>query len=296
MIVLPASAWGAAVDAHRACVDGLIGPYLHARRRGEAHPVIDFLFTYYPYRPSLLTRWHPGFGTVLADPAAGAHPYDGLRGYERTDAGVTASRAYLAKRATTIAYTATLLAATASRPARLGCFGLHEWAMVYRDADTRRHRAPLRLGAAGTDGVVESMSLQCTHFDAYRFFTEPAVGRNARTLTRDSQLASEQPGCLHASMDLYRLTAKLMPLAGSDLLVAAFELAYAAREIDMRASPYDLRDYGYAPIKIETAAGRGDYVRAQSAIAARGADLRAQLLAHTETLRAAVSPPEVTDQ
>ena len=30
--------------------------------RGERHPVDDFLFEYYPNRPSLLRRWHPGLG------------------------------------------------------------------------------------------------------------------------------------------------------------------------------------------------------------------------------------------
>ena len=39
--------------------------------------------------------------------------------------------------------------ATHARPAQLGCFGLHEWAMVYRQSpDEVRHAAwPLRLGA-----------------------------------------------------------------------------------------------------------------------------------------------------
>ena len=38
----------------------------------------------------------------------------------------------LAGRRETVAFVADLLAATAARPARLNCFGLHEWAMVYR--------------------------------------------------------------------------------------------------------------------------------------------------------------------
>ncbi|NMO00318.1 3-methyladenine DNA glycosylase [Gordonia sp. TBRC 11910] len=291
---LPADTWRAAAREHRARVDALIGDYLHARQSGATHPVIDFLFTYYPYRPASLQRWHPGFGVVLGDGDAGADSHAAPRGYERVAGGVTASRAYLHKRASTIAYTSELLSATASRTPRLGCFGLHEWAMVYREGDARRHSAPLRLGAVGTDAVVESMSLQCTHYDAFRFFTEPAVGRNALELTRESQIDREQPGCLHASMDLYRLTAKLMPLVDSNLLLRSFELAYAAREIDMRASPYDLREYGYAPIPIETAAGRADYVRAQSAVAERAAVVRQALLDRVTGLAQALTDPEVT--
>ena len=53
------------------------------------------------------------------------------------------------------------------------------------------------------------------------------------------------------------------------------ELAADARELDMRASPYDLRDYGFEPIAIETPAGRAEYVRAQQDIAERAAPLRA---------------------
>ncbi|MFW0790802.1 3-methyladenine DNA glycosylase [Gordonia sp. CPCC 205333] len=363
--LMSADSWRDAALRHRARVDELIGDYLAARRRGATHPVIDFLFTYYPYRPVLLQRWHPGFGVVLAEGPERSHPYAEQRGYERVDGGVTVSRAYLRKRSTTIAYTGELLSATASRPARLGCFGLHEWAMVYGAGSAAsgpnvtgagsaasgpnvtgagsaasgpnvtgagsaasgpnvtgagsaasgpnvtgagsaasgpnvtgggsvaapRHSVPLRLGAVGTDEVVESMSLQCTHYDAFRFFTEPAVGRNAAELTRASQVDREQPGCLHASMDLYRLAAKLMPLLDSDLLLRTFELAYAAREIDMRASPYDLRAYGYRPIAIETAAGRAEYVRAQTVVAEQGSRLRTELLHHISQLRSAMSHP-----
>ncbi|NIP97292.1 MAG: 3-methyladenine DNA glycosylase, partial [Akkermansiaceae bacterium] len=52
-----------------------------------------------------------------------------------------------------------------------------------------------------------------------------------------SREANEQPGCIHANMDLYKWTAKALPWAGSDLLWDCFELALRAREVDMRASP-----------------------------------------------------------
>ena len=200
--------------------------------------------------------------------------------------GATVDPAYLRRRRDTLSWTVDLLAATASRPARLGCFGLHEWAMVYR-SDRPRHAVPLRLGRAGTDAVVESMSLRCTHYDAYRFFTAAAVPRNAEPLSRERQIQTEQPGCLHATMDLYRASVKLMPLLCSDLLADTFELSYAARALDMRASPYDLSGYGYAPVEIETPAGRAQYVREQQVIATRGQVLRATLLERCRDLLAA---------
>ena len=54
----------------------------------------------------------------------------------------------------------------------------------------------------------------------------------------------------------------------------------------MRASPYDLADLGYPPVRIETAEGRAEYVAGQRGFAARGAVLRARLLAVCEELLA----------
>ncbi|MGW2661297.1 3-methyladenine DNA glycosylase [Nocardia tengchongensis] len=277
--VLPGPVWRDRAAAHRDRVDALLGPYLQRRAAGTKHPVIDFLFTYYGNKPSQLKRWHPGFGVALTD----ADDYTGSRGYHQISLdsatpGWTADPAFLEKRRDTIEFVASLLSATASRPAQLSCFGLHEWAMVYRTDDVRHQQVPLRLGSAGTDDVVESMQLRCTHFDAFRFFTPEAVPLNIEPLTRDSQISREQPGCLHANMDIYKWGFKLTPLIPSDLLFEAFELACAARELDMKASPYDLLTYGYTPIRIETPSGRAEYVRAQADIAARSELLRARLL------------------
>jgi hypothetical protein len=190
--------------------------------------------------------------------------------------------AFLADRGLLVKAVGNLLRATAARPASFGCFGLHEWAMVYRDA-TPRHDVPLRLGAAQTDAVVEASDLRCTHFDAYRFFTPDAVPRNRLPLSRDQQVSREQPGCLHAGMDLYKWTVKLGPLVPGDLLLDAFELARDIRTVDMRASPYDLHDWGYEPIAIESPEGKAEYVRRQRGFADRAGEVRFRLLG---TLRA----------
>ena len=58
-----------------------------------------------------------------------------------------------------------------------------------------------------------------------------------------------------------------------------FEHARAVRTLDMRASPYDLRDWGFDPVAVETAAGKAEYVRQQREFAATGARLRERLLA-----------------
>ncbi len=272
-VVLPQSDWHPRRDAHVARVQALVGAHRQRRAAHRAHPVVDFLFTYYSYKPTQLLRWHPGYGVTLT----GADEYAGWRGYHRTVDGVTADPAFLERRRDTVEFTLHLLTATAARPPHLSCFGLHEWAMVYRSDEVRHSTVPLRLGPAGTDAVVESMPLRCTHFDAFRFFTPEAVPRNAAPLTRADQIRTEQPGCLHVSMDLYKWCYKLAPLIDSEFTVDCFELAMAARELDMRASPYDLSGYGYDAVPIETPGGRAEYVRGQLALAERAGGLREAL-------------------
>ncbi|MCV7343471.1 3-methyladenine DNA glycosylase [Mycolicibacterium rhodesiae] len=274
--------WTARAASYRRRIDSFTAPHLERARRGEAHPVWDFLFTYYSLRPRQLRVWHPGYGTSLA--GAAASEYLDRAGYQATPDGVTVGAGFLHSRLSTVGFVADLLRSTAARPPQFGCFGLHEWAMVYR-ADTVRHgTVPLRLGGAGTDAVVESIPLRCTHFDAYRFFTAAAAPRNRGVPTRAAQRDWEQPGCLHANMDLYKWCFKLGPLVNSELLVDCLELAADARELDMRASPYDLSGFGFEPITVEEPAGRAEYVRCQGVIAERAAPLRAELLAWCERL------------
>ncbi len=129
--------------------------------------------------------------------------------------------------------------------------------------------------------MVEASQLKCTHFDAYRFFTDAAAPRNAHTPTRDSQPQLEQPGCLHATMDLYKWATKLGPLIPGELWLDCFELACDVRRLDMEASPYDLREWGFEPVRIETPAGRAEYVARQKGLMERGQGLRKRLLAYT---------------
>ncbi|KAA9135791.1 3-methyladenine DNA glycosylase [Microbacterium caowuchunii] len=274
--VLPRDVWSARESAHAARADALTAGRRERAATGRTHPVDDFLFTYYSYKPGLLRRWHPGAGTALAD--AATTPRAGWRWY--TDAGAGAIRAdveaFRDEKAPLLRAIGAILRGSLDRPASYGCFGMHEWAMVYRDGSTR-HAVPLRLGARGTDEVVESHDLRCTHFDAFRFFTPEAVPRNRESLDRASQAAREQPGCLHAGMDLYKWAVKLGPLVPGDLLLDAFELARDIRELDMRASPYDLTDWGYSAVPVETAAGKAEYVAAQRRFTERAQPIRRAL-------------------
>lgn len=281
-LVLAEDEWTRRAAAHRARVEAFTAPHSRRAERGEAHPVWDFLFTYYSLRPRQLRIWHPGYGTALAGRSSAQ--YLTRAGYTTTTEGVTVGADFLASRLPTVSFVADLLQATTGRAPQFGCFGMHEWAMVYRSDAVRHGRVPLRLGVAGTDAVVESTPLRCTHFDAFRFFTGAAAPLNRGTPTRADQHAWEQPGCLHANMDLYKWSYKLGPLVDSRLLVDCLALAADARELDMRASPYDLTGLGFEPITVEEPAGRAEYVRCQGVISDRAAPLRAALLQCCERL------------
>jgi hypothetical protein len=239
-------------EAHRARLAPYVEPHLARRRTQREHPIHDFMFTYYLYRPAQLMRWQPP-GSL--DPA----------------------KRPLAER------TLALLRATSGREANFACFGLHEWAMVYRDPETR-HPRPLRLGNDETDRAVESHRLGCSHWDAVRFFTAPARPLNTMRPSREAQADFEQPGCLHANMDLYMHAYRLAAGIGSDLIADAFELAWDVRVMDMRAAPYDLDgvtiDPGgieWTPIKVETAEGKREYAELQRQFTERAAPIRQRL-------------------
>src|SRR5690606_27215840 len=114
--------------------------------------------------------------------------------------------------------------------------------------------------------------------DAFRFFTPDAVPLNRLQPTRATQVAMEQPGCLHANMDCLKWALKLGPAVPGDLLLDCFELAGDIRLLDMQASPYDVSSLGERGVAIETVDGKAEYVRRQRELAERTATLRARLI------------------
>ncbi|MGY4543099.1 hypothetical protein ACVWY0_003025 [Arthrobacter sp. UYNi723] len=297
--LLTADAWRAREEAHAQRVRRYSDPYLARRSAGRKHPVEDFLFTYYTQKPGQLLRWHPGAGVVLTAEAASARM--GWKHNKTLDDGELASlglppgttavtfdrTGFLADRHEAVAFADIILRGTAARPAQFGCFGLHEWAMVYRQDkfDLRHEYLQLRLGSAGTDKVVEDNRIRCSHFDAFRFYTPDAIALNELAPSRENQRHMEQPGCLHANMDLYKWAYKLLPALPSELVMDCFELSWRIRAMDMQASPYDLAEWGYPPIRIETAEGKAAYVEHQRAFAGEAAALRGRLAQALAPLR-----------
>src|ERR1700712_3339641 len=158
MLRLSDHQWRPLQAAHEARVDALTAEHLSRRSRGERHPVLDFLFDYYGQRASRLRRWHPGAGVVLEGAADDARARWTHMLVDAESGDVTLDlEGFVAARARAVGFVRALLTRTLERPMQTGCFGLHEWAMVYRAPAERRHeRWPLRLGGVGTDAVVES--------------------------------------------------------------------------------------------------------------------------------------------
>jgi hypothetical protein len=293
--VLPEPVWRERQQAHEARVRMWTDPHQLRAARGEKHPVHDFLFHYYAFRPAWLRRWHPGPDVVLA--GAGAREFLRWPEYRELPAGrdgspqpsafgqanicVALDLATLpAHRREFVLWLRDLLSTMQSRPPFFACHGLHEWAMVYRQTpdEVRHNQYPLRFPPAELARIVETSAICCTHFDAFRFFTTPARPLNKLQPTRETVPLNEQRGCLHANMDLYKWAFKLAPFTPSELIADCFALAWDIRAVDMRASPYDVSALGFTPIPVETPEGRADYERHQRAFTARGEPLRGQLL------------------
>lgn len=267
-------------QAHRARAERWTLPRKQRKVTGEREPVLDFLFEYYPYSPAKLEQWFPGFGW---DIAVNEDFHVEHSAFTRTGDTFTIDPDYINKHLRRIEFVIELLTGIQTRDPSFNCFGLHEWAMVYQSpVNVIRHPDPLRLSPQQIADTVEQAGLRCTHIDAFRFFTPEAAPLNANEAglipTRENQTQLDQRGCLHANMDLYKYCMWLQPLVPGDLVLDCFELAVRTRIVDMRASPYDLTDYNYRPIRIETKIGRGEYVQGQREIASQSGPLRERLL------------------
>ncbi len=275
--------WRARAAAHRERARRWTLPYKERRSRHEKHPVHDFLFQYYMYSPGKLEAWHPDASESLEDsPEArtrfSSPHYSAARGVIRRDPGALTDheRARLGE-------VVHVLSATQRRAPNFGCYGVHEWAMVYGGRDVRHAEiAPLRLPQSEVDHFVESRPVACSHFDAFRFFSDDAKPMNRIQLEWSTRHEMEQPGCIHANMDVYRWAYTAMPWVGSDILMRCFELAAEIRVLDMRASPYDLSELGFEAVRVETDTGRREYQRLQRHYSEQASARRAELIREVE--------------
>jgi len=288
--------WQEKERLHRMEAESWTKPSLLRRSCHQPHPVEDFLFTYYPFKISKLEQWHPGYGVAIAC-TEHERPTWMEKHYRWENGWLFCDPVSLEeKERSRLAWMIDLLQRTANQTPNFGCFGMHEWAMIYRAPEARhQHIAPLRISQQELDTFVESRPIRCSHYDAFRFFTPQARPLNQLQPTLDGRIGMEQPACIHANMDLFKWASKSLPWVSSSLHWRSFTLAKELRDLDMRASPYDLRHFGYEPICIETESGRKLYESTQRQLAAKATKLRAELIdllcATLSTASLQISPP-----
>lgn len=283
------------------------------------HPVYNFLHTYYRYSIEELKNYSPGMSVYLEDVAENdlfskKNMKNSFRLHDRM-VKLSVDGCYWDVQKDlmfdkpnsrygwiNLTRTRDILQSTTTKTAFLGCFGLHEWAMLYSGknknyinqqkeentsdsdrANTReRHQKflPLRVNQKEIDFIVESGGLKCTHYDAWRFFHPDSQSWNIiNPLNRGNQIKHEQPGCVHTNMDLFKYAFNLYPLISSDLLLESIDVAVTARKIDMRASPYDVSQFNIGnPLCVETKQGREEYVIEQEKLSIMAAPVREKLL------------------
>lgn len=169
----------------------------------------------------------------------------------------------------------------------LHCHGLHEWAMQYwpdgaepPPSQKYQKNIPLRVSQQTINRAVERRGISCTHVDALRFFA-PAAGplnHHGSSLTRQDQLKFEQPACVHAHMDLLKMSMRLQPYCDPVLVQRVLSLALSARTLDVAASPYDASCYHVEVIPIETFEGRAIYRQQQVQLMVEAKPIREELL------------------
>jgi hypothetical protein len=279
---LPMEIWIPRARQHTLLMEKIVDPFLKRRSLGLHHPVHDFLFTYYSFSPSKLKQWIPSFEENLwiTNDLLEQYSWFNNSWFCIDENLLSHNKERMQKSIHGIAkFVAQLCGNILQKAPRFACHGLHEWAMVYKShPDSIRHAGyRLRLDPEELANFIEKQTICCSHYDAYRFFTEEARPLNILNPKLDTRLQMEQGGCVHANMDLYKWATKLWPWIGSDFIAKTFFLALEGRELDMRASPYDLSEDGYSPICIETEEGRKQYQKEQQLYAERASLLRKEL-------------------
>ena len=167
------------------------------------------------------------------------------------------------------------------------CHGLHEWAMQYYPPGSDpppsgkyQSHMPLRVSREVINEAVERRGISCTHVDALRFFAKAAAPLNhhGSQLERTDQLRLEQKGCVHAHMDLLKLSIRLQPFVDASLVADTLEISLRARRLDVEASPYDVRSFGFGVVPVELPEGREEYRRRQKELMQAATPIRERLL------------------
>ena len=293
--MLKRSEWRSRADAHRRRVRDLLGGMFYDRKIHDRHPIYNFLFNYYRFRPHMtIERYSAGLDFVescsSSDDESLYHcKYLSVKDDRSMRSLYLPSSKYFSvkdgciemdpvkslneKSVTRIRNLFTLLEIVQRRPPNFSCFGVHEFAMLHSGA---RHSSLSEKSGSEIAHVTtrESMMLwRELRFDVplrrYTALSKSALKSCRIKTSPDLRTKNEQAGCIHTNLDLFKFSLRLWPFASSELVADALELAIRARELDMRASPYDLssvsdftelgRDFDLTPVLIETESGRAEF-------------------------------------
>ncbi|GBG30071.1 Hypothetical Protein FCC1311_062912 [Hondaea fermentalgiana] len=307
------SEWTRAAAEHGARVASLLAEGRDAKGGLRAdHPIFNFLRSYYFVKSAAdvrkkLTRWSPGALAWLRlgnipdaeqdqtlsalrlerAPQDEPPPHDGRLQDSSSYCRVIVTQ----KDADALHFVQGVLQSTTTNAPVLNCFGMHEWAMLYQEADEDEPFAaqfqslPRRVAQQDINATVRALKVNCTHFDAMRFFAKSAKTYSRHhDIDREQSFVSENPACLHAQMDLLRHALKLGALIPGAMLANALELALEARALDVAASPYDATAFGLEPVAVETEVGKAEYKTRQLRLAQRARPLRRAMLDYTRAV------------
>jgi hypothetical protein len=215
--IVPLSEWFLKAEQHAMKIDSLLYPpgvtLKHRMHSAKSHPIFNFLWRYYRFTASSLTRYSRGMGVILQDADESAHgsiilsnsmtSFDNIGcSYDVNQIEGLPPFAQFGKKRLTRNRDILL-----ERKPFFGCFGLHEWAMLFSgnkntakspvndalisdsitqnkselQSDTKQQEEEalsLRLPQSTIDSVVNATPLRCTHYDAWRFFRPEAKDMN----------------------------------------------------------------------------------------------------------------------
>jgi hypothetical protein len=141
---LSIEAWTSRAKKHDALIHPITDAFLKRRGLGQTHAVHDFLFTYYSCSPLKLKQWVPSFEEELEMTDSIRQDYSWLTDYwfSLNEGMLSLRKERIHKSARAQArFIADLCANISQRAPRFGCYGLHEWAMVYKEsAEALRHK------------------------------------------------------------------------------------------------------------------------------------------------------------
>ena len=269
--VLPADSWRESQTAHEARVDALIRGHLDRARRCRSAPgrglplhlLLPAARAAAPLAPGRSGR--AAGGRAASGPAWRFHRVVDRTASSRVDVarlprptrGTPArARPAPAGRDRVAAGPVRLL-----RAARVGD-GLPPGRRAVRHAGCR-----CGSGAAGTDAVVESHRIRCSHYDAFRFFTAAGARRGTRCSRPGTarSRSSSPAACTRRWTSTSGRTSCCPRRAQSSWWSTPSSSPATIRELDMRASPYDLTALGLRPRPDRDARGQGRLRRGASA-------------------------------